>query len=298
MKTRLSAILIALGLVVVYPAAVAHGQPTVAPGGTVVFTEADGGSVTCRRLQPITCVPLVVTGSADPAGRVVSARSVIPVTGAGVPNYATATIYNDFTIAGAAVDGVVDAQIDVTYDFSSSINVAVLSKVEVDLSVSVVDVTFGFPIPVASAVLLHQTRTSDNGVTDVSQGTENNNLVGVNGHFQAQLRRGHTYRVQFTLETLGEVSLLGVARAVSFAGWRRLAVTIDEDEAELLGTHDADMKGRLAAHDAEIKALVAKHDAEIKQLLAAHDHDIKELLAQVIRLLNTPTGLRPEFPIK
>lgn len=298
MQTRFASILIALSFVALLPAARAHAQPTVAPGGTVVFTEADGGTVTCRRLETITCIPVIVTGSTDAAGRFVSARSVIPVTGAGVPNYATATIFNDFTIAPGQTDGVVNAQVDVTYDFFSSMNVAVLSKVEADLSVSIADVTFGAPIPVAASVLVHQTRTSDNGVTDVSQGTENNNLAAANGHFQAQLRRGHTYRVQFTLETVGEVSLLGVARVVSQAAWRRLAVTIDEDEVALLSAHDSEVKWRLASHDAEIKALVAKHDAEIKALLAEHDHDIKQLLAEVIKLLNTPTGRRPEFPIK
>ena len=287
MKNRRPSLMFALAFAAFIPVTPAHAQPTVAPGGTVVFTEADGGSVSCRRLAPITCITGFVDGSANPASRFLTARSVIPVTGAGVPNYATATIHNDFTIAGRAGDGVVDAQVDVTYDFFSSMNVAVLSKVEADLSLSIVDVTFGFPIHVAASVLVHQNRTSDSGVTDLSQGTENNNLSAANAHFQAKLRRGHTYRLQFTLETLGEVSLLGVARVVSQAGWRRLAVTIDEDEVELLGTHDSDMK-----------ALVAKHDAEIKRLLATHDHDIKELLAQVIRLLNTPQGRRPDFPIK
>ena len=275
MKNRRPLFLFALAFAAFIPVTPAHAQPTVAPGGTVVFTEADAGSVSCRRLAPVTCVTGIVDGSASPSTRFLTARSFIPVTGAGVPNYATATIYNDFTIAGRAVDGVVDAQVDVTYDFFSSINVAVLSKVEADLSLSIVDVTFGFPIPVAASVLVHQNRTSDSGV-DPSQGTENNNLSGANAHFQAKLRRGHTYRLQFTLETLGEVSLLGVARVVSQAGWRRLAVTIDEDEVELLGTHDSEMK-----------ALIAKHDAEIKQLLA-----------EIIRLLNTPPGRRPEFPIK
>ena len=283
---RLSSLLV-LALAAFAPTFPAYAQgPTVSPGGTVVFTQADGGTVTCRRLAPVACLAGVLDGSFDAAGRSVSARSLIPVTGAGVPNYATATIYNDFTIAGSTVDGVVDAQVDVTYDFFSSINVAVLSKVEADLSVSIVDITFGFPIPVAASVLVHQNRTSDSGI-DPSQGTENNSLSGANAHFQAQLRRGHTYRLQFTLETLGEVSLLGLARVVSQAGWRRLAITIDEDEVELLGAHDTSMK-----------AVIAKHDADIKQLLATHDREIKELLAQVIRLLNTPQGRRPQFPIK
>jgi hypothetical protein len=276
MKNHQPLFVLALALAACLAATGAHAQPTVAPGGTIVFTAADGGSVTCRRLAPISCVPGIVDGSDDPSGRSVFARSLIPVTGAGVPNYATATIYNDFTIAGSGVDTVVDAQIDVTYDFFSSINVAVLSKVGADLSLSIVDVGFGFPIPVAASDIVSTNRTSDNGVTDVSQGTENNNLSGANAHFQAKLRRGHTYQLQFKLETLGEVSLLGVARVVSDAGWRRLAVTIDEDEVEQLSRHDSDMKA----------------------LLATHDTDIKELLEEVIRLLNTPTGRRPDFPIK
>jgi hypothetical protein len=276
MKIHRPSFLLALAFAVYIPATSAHAQPTVAPGGTIVFTAADGGSVTCRRLAPIGCIPGIVNGTTDASARSLTARSLIPVTGAGVPNYATATIYNDFTIAGAGVDTVVDAQVDVMYDFFSSINVAVLSKVAADLSLSIVDIGFGFPIPVAASAIVSTNRTSENGVTDVSQGTENNNLSGANAHFQAKLRRGHTYRLQFTLETLGEVTALGVARVVSDAAWRRLAVTIDEDEVEQLGMHDSDMKG----------------------LLAAHDRDVKELLAQVIRLLNTPTGRRPEFPIK
>ena len=51
-------------------------------------------------------------------------------------------------------------------------------------------------------------------------------------------------------------------------------------------------------HDSDMKRLLATHDSDIKGLLAKHDADIKELLAQVIRLLNTPQGRRPEFPIK
>lgn len=274
-------------------------QPEVAPGGTVVFTSADGGMVECRRLAPIGCIAGVVTGSADAAGRVVFARSIVPVTGIGIPNYAKATIYNDFVIAAGSTDRVVDVEIDVTFDYFSSFNVAALSKVEGSLSLSVEDITWGTPgIPVAAHTLVSQNRTSDQGTTDVAQGAENNNLSNSNGHFRAKLRRGHTYRLSFSAESLGEVSLLGVARSVIDAGWRRLAVTVDEDEVELLAQHDAAVRGQITAHDSDMKQQLSTHDEDIKELLASQQEEIRALFAQVIRLLNTPQGRRPEFPVK
>lgn len=276
----------------------ASGQPQVAPGGTVVFTSADGGGVECRRLQVVGCIPGVVTGSADAPGRAVFARSIVPVTGLGVPNYAKATIFNDFVIAGTP-DRVVDVQVDVHFDYFSSFNVAALSKVEGTLSLSIEDITWGTPgIPVAAHTLVSQNRTSDQGLTDVAQGSENNNLSNSNAHFRAQLRRGHTYRLSFSAESLGEVSLLGVARSVVDAGWRRLAVTVDEDEVELLAEHDAAVRGQITAHDGDMKQQLSTHDADIKQLLASQQDEIRALFAQVIQLLNTPQGRRPEFPTK
>lgn len=278
---------------------IAWAQPEVTPGGTVVFTTADGGGVECRRLQTITCIPGVVTGSANAAGRAFFARSIVPVTGLGVPNDAKATIDNDFTIAGSAVDRVVDVQVDVYFDYFSSFNVAALSKVEGSLSLSIEDIMWGTPgIPVAAHTLVSQNRTSDQGLTDLAQGAENNNLSNSNAHFRPQLRRGHTCRLSFSAESLGEVSLLGVARSVVDAGWRRLGVTVDEDEVEQLAAHDLAVRTQLTAHDTDMREQLSTHDADIKQLLASQHEEVRALFAQVIRLLNTPQGRRPEFPVK
>jgi hypothetical protein len=260
---------------------------TAFQGYTIEFGQADGGAVTCRRLESADCVPVIRTGTADPSSNYVQAQSEGILTGLGIPNYAKASIWNDFTVEGAG-EAVLDAQISVTYDYFSSINVAGLSKIGAELSLELLDVTYnsgtGSGVSVATHTLLDKERTTDQGVTDITQGAENNYLTGVSSSFVVKLTTGHRYRLAFQLETLGEVMLAGVARVVTQAARTRLAVTLEEDERQALLEHDA----RLTAHDQhlahyarKIERAIAEHDADVRALL----RDLQKGQKEIIHLL-------------
>jgi hypothetical protein len=85
------------------------------------------------------------------------------------------------------------------------------------------------------------------------------------------------------------------------ASWSQLSVTVDEDEVEQLDGHDTDIKSAIARHNAAIKATIGQHDADIKAELAEIKDKLGKIeddLAEIKRLLITPQGRRPGFPLK
>ena len=279
---------------------IASAQPAVAPGGSLVISDATGGDTACRIGGVSTpCVARFNgTGFATPDTVAAHYDQLLPALGA--PNYAAASLFADFDVSGP-LGSVVDAQISTTFNFTGLLLGGGAYKTSASLTMHVIDVTGGANVQIASHPLFEQERSGDQGFTDVSSGGESQAVRGSNVAFQVKLRRGHTYRLSFEVEVLGEALVVGKVITDASASWGRSIVTVDEDEVDLLGVHDAEVKGALSAHDSAIKSLLATHDADIKRELDAINKkldDNKALLDEIKRLLLTPQGRREGFPIK
>lgn len=149
------------------------------------------------------------------------------------------------------------------------------------MSVEVDDVTAIDPVGVASFDLVSRDRQGDQAIElaipalDAAPYDRNDDTAS----FGLKLRSGRTYRITFKAEAYGfPILLIPNVEAAIRCWWDELSVTVDEEESVLL----MDLDAALSLHDAEIKALLTGLGAD---------------LAEVKRLLNTPTGRRPEFPI-
>ena len=254
------------------PAFTTAAGPTIAPGETMVFTSADGGSTACAGLldNPINLPPppsseincflprygvLPVFNNNDPATNFVKVTANGDPVGAIIPAHAASAVYNDFTVEGSR-NTLVDAQIAVTFDYVGKIAGASVYRDELSLSLRVEDVTAG--LPVGSLSLFDQGRDGDQGVTDVSGTAEIVPVDDESNGFLVQLRRGHSYRVWFQLEA----SNFGAGAVGGEAQWSTIVVSIDEDEAGF--------------------------QEEILEELAA----VRRGNCEIIRLLHTPQGQR------
>jgi cell division septum initiation protein DivIVA len=100
------------------------------------------------------------------------------------------------------------------------------------------------------------------------------------------LRRGRTYRVWFQAEAMGEQFVVGQSKAITEATRRRMVVRVDEDEVDLLATHDSDMKEQLATHDEDVKEQLDRIEAKID--------DINEKLSLVLKTQLEQTLVAPK----
>ena len=159
------------------------------------------------------------------------------------------------------------------------------------MSVEVEDITDdpNNPIGIGSFDLVSRDRQGDQGFTDVAFGAAVYDRNGDTASFSLKLRSGRTYRIWFKAEAYG--TNVPVSTTSNIRGrWSELSVTVVEDDTELILQLQEDLK----QHDTDIKSAVSIHDGDIKALLATVQSD----LAEIKRLLNTPPGRRPDFPLK
>jgi hypothetical protein len=286
-------------LALFYPE-VGAAQLTINPGGTANITTATGSGTACRiDAVAASCDILRFSGTDVVSSDTVRARYDQLLPAIGVPNYAAASLYADIVLPGPP-DSVVDAQIATTFDFAGFLFGAGAYKGTATVSLHVTDITSGGSVPTASHTLFEQERSGDQGLTDVSAGGETQTLRGSTSTFRVTLRRGRTYRLTFEAEVLGEALIVGKVMSEATATWIRSAVTVDEDEVDLLAIHDTGMQTALAAHDLAVRTELAQHDTDIKQELAEIRKKLDEhtaLLEEIKRLLLTPQGRREGFPI-
>lgn len=257
----------------------AGAQPTVSPGQFMEFTSIDGDGIGCRvGTHEVGCIALVFSGTGSPSAgirapgvsidipdeRRLSAgynrlvtTTVFPIPPLSVPQYASASTYNDFSVLGPA-NHVVDAQISVTFDGVSEVlgGGAFLAQMKISLGVS--DITDGEPgVGISSLELFTMERSNEQGFTDVTVASERQVLVGETSSFVVKLRSARTYRLTFGVEVMGEGILAGLTGfIVGHAGWQSLSVLLD-------GGPDASV----AAASVIIEELIAK----IEQLQAQMD---------------------------
>lgn len=265
----LVALVLSLGLVGPGDAAV-----LVAPGETAVFAQGDGGQVACRLgTAERRCDRGNFFAEATASSRTVEAAfgPASIGSGFGTPRVARAEIHNDFGIPGPP-DNLVDVQISLGYNFDGRVGGTAAYEAAATLSLRIEDITSSPPVPIGSHEVFRQDRSNDQGLTDIAFGGERYVLDGESSSFVVRLRRGRTYRLWFTVEAMVELFLLGQGRARAIATWTHLAARVDEDEVEQL----------------------AKHDAAVMEEFA----DIRRRLDEIKRLLLTPQGRRPGFPLK
>lgn len=270
----------ALGLLAGFTV-LALGTPTLAqevvgPGESVSFITATAGAESCRRGTVTFICGLEFLGETTARPNLneveTSARlNILPGTGGrlGVPLYSEASISNDFFIPGPP-DNIVTVNITVSYDFSGNFVSGGLYTLGNSLSLRVQDRSYG--TFVASHELVAMQRQGDQGFTDIALAQERSALPAQKAHFTVKLRRGGLYRLHFELQSSGVTFVAGLMRADAFAKWHILTVSVDEDEVEQLAIHDQDIKARLKG--------------------------IEDDLEEIKKLLRTPQGRRPGFPLK
>jgi len=280
-----------------------HAVTDVAPGTTTVFTTADGGTAQCRRGDVVQnrCEKIFGQTAARPSAGEVETKIDINTTdiagNVGIPLYSEATIYNDIFIPGSP-DNLVDVEVSVNYDVYGNFLAVGLYTVTNGLSLSIEDLTA--PGEFAASVSLDgMQRQGDQGFTDVSVAEERAVQLDDSGNLQLRLRRGHSYRIHFKLQSSAVTFVLGKMRADAFARRHSLSVSVAADTTEQLDNHDQDIKNDLASVQAALQNDIAVHDADIKQELAGIRNQlngIQDDLDEIKLLLITPQGLRPGFP--
>ena len=288
-----------IGLLAALPSAVL-AQATVAPGGAITISQPAGSDTACRIGNVATPCVLRFAGTGVVGANTVRANYDQLLANISVPNYATASLFADFVLAGPP-GSFVDVQISTTFDFDGALLGGGAHKSAASATLHVTDITGGANTPVTSHTLFEQERSGDQGFTDVALGSEVQMVRGTVSAFAAKLKRGRTYRLTFEVEVLGEALIVGKTVSSATGTWLRSSVRVDEDEVGLLTEHDAGVHASLAAHDAAVRAQLAAHDADIKQELAEIKKkldDQRALLEEIKRLLLTPQGRREGFPIK
>jgi hypothetical protein len=285
------------------PATPTHAVTDVAPGTTVQFTAAEGGSAQCRRGDVLArCETIFGETAARPAVAEVETKVDISMTdiagNLGIPLYSRATIYNDIFIPGSP-DNLVDVEISVDYDVYGNFLAVGLYTLTNGLSLSIEDLTA--PGEFAASVNLDgMQRQGDQGFSDASVAEERAVQLDDSGKLQVRLRRGHNYRINFQLQSSAVTFILGKMRADAFARRHSLAISVATDTTEQLDSHDQDIKNGLASVEATLQTDIAVHDADIKQELADIKNQlngIQDDLDEIKLLLITPQGLRPGFPV-
>ncbi len=206
----------------------------VLPGETIVFNEdgAEGGGRNCRigfgdggDLQCL--LPRFSGTNYFPESNQVLANKNDQQVGL-LPNYAAAWVYNDFSVPGPE-NYLVDGQISVTFDATTSLFGAGAYTTHSFLTLIVSDITNGAPgVTIATHTVLEVERTGDQGLTDIA-GTEVNEVFkGENSSFVMKLRCGRTYRLQFQLEVMGQSVLVGRVFSLADANWTDLRVSLDK----------------------------------------------------------------------
>lgn len=213
----------------------------IEPGEELSFTNADGGATECRRLNTARGCNGVLnpfTANYDTSSNTVDASfDGIIATGIGLPNIASASIYNNFSLSGSP-DNFVDVQISVTYDFQGSLFGGAAYETAVTVILKVEDITGSANKAIGSLELFRQDRSGDQGLTDLSVGGERYSLKDESAKFLVKLRRGRDYRIWFSVEALVEKFLVGKASAYANATRKDLTVRVDEDEVELMATNN------------------------------------------------------------
>jgi hypothetical protein len=286
----------------VFVPGLAFAQTNVAPGSSVQISQATGGATSCQIA--------LVSASCSLFGRFNGTIAVAPdnkvyahydqlLPAIGAANYARAAIFADFTLPGSPAT-LVDAQISTTFDARGALFGGGAYKGAVSLTLKVSDLSVS-GVALATDTLFEQDRSGDQGLTDVTAGSETQAVFGNNSSIHVKLRRGHVYRLTFELEVLGEALLVGKVISDADATWTNSRISVDEDEVDLLLQHDTAVRGELATHDQAVRSALATHDADVKkkldEILAKLDQQAAEL-AEIKRLLLTPEGRRPGFPIK
>jgi hypothetical protein len=235
-------------------AAPAFAGVSVAPGQTVVLGgsdpgggPADGSSLTCTigTVDSGCGFPTNFGASHADAGDnevVADHNPGILNTGLGSPHVASAGIFDDFTIPGSP-DDLVSVQFSASYDLSVRLLGSAAYQIGGELSLFVEDITTGTADGVGSTDLFKEERAGDQGFTDLTTGQEKFNIFHGIGHLQLMLRRGHTYRVWFQVETLSEQFVIGRTNVHADATRRRLTVRVDEDETEQLDRIESKLDG-------------------------------------------------------
>jgi hypothetical protein len=267
----------------------------VTPGGELVLTSVDGGSITCRRGTQeggssfLDCLGSGTAGTtADPGDNFVRARShasLTPVsfgTALGVPNYATARLYKDIEIQGGPPDALVLAEVAAVFDYKNFFFLGASYVAASSVTLQVIDLDTG--VPVGTTTLFETNRDGDQGFTDVALADQRLVIPGASGNLHVLLQRGRSYRLLFELEVMSQVLAVGLVEADASATLTSLTVRVDEDEVEELAVHDAAVRSELATHDTDVKALLAK--------LLAGQEELKANQREIIRLLLTPQGQR------
>lgn len=224
-------------LCLIYADSPARAMDRVAPGETITLTSLDGGGVECRRGRKLIrrCIRGVFLGtrSRPEIGRVRARSSVLltPQSNAGVPQYAAAFIYKDVSLAGPP-NGFVPVQISVTFDYQNLFLAASAHFAASSLTLKVTDLVSG--ADVAKHTLFETSRAGDQGLTDISGGSERQFLVAETANFSTLLRRGRDYRLRFELENVSQALGPGLVEGDAKAEWKAVTLRVDEDEFEAL----------------------------------------------------------------
>lgn len=319
-------------ILLIQPGTLMAAVETIPPGEKHDFSEADDGKKACYYYSLGIYVPAANalcgnfippwaaqlppytnTGYNAAKNRVSAAYSNAyipdPTNLAGPAHYASSAVYNDFKIDGPEEGGgLVDTQIAITYSLSGGILGGFSYDGEISVGLTVEDITDpSNPMPVGTLELFKKDRSGDQGLTDIAMGATQVALKGETARYIVKLRKGNTYRVWFGAQAFATTPLISGAEVSINAYWSELRVDVDEDEniAELLAQHDAEIKAAIAAHDSKIETVLDAHDLKIETALDSHDQDIKALLAQIQaqlveikQLLLTPPGRREGYPLK
>lgn len=216
----------------------ARAMERVAPGETIRLTRVDDGGVFCRRgtvpLLARRCIRGAFAGtlSRPSKGRVRARSSVlISFSALGIPNYATAFIYKDISLAGPP-DNLVPVQISVTFDYRNLFVAAAAYFVASNLSLQVIDLKSR--AVVAKHTLFETSQNGDQGFTDIAGTSQRQVLLGETANFSTMLRRGRDYRLRFELENVSQALVVGAVESDARADWKAVTLRVDEDEFEEL----------------------------------------------------------------
>lgn len=334
-------------------ATIANAGKIVHPGEVVSFTTVDNGEVECRWkdydftdgnfLDPfgwfddidigcpfppwLTALPIpgavpphITTttwwnNGASAAFSTVVGYNITDVFGA--PFYSTAGVYNEFTVDDPDGEGrLIDIQVSMVYDVDGAVVGLGAFDAGFGATLEIEEVGSGSPRIVGSMELMSRDFNSGQGLElGLEAGWTTMDANGDSASFALTVQRGRIYRIWLKAEAYGAPWVITEFETSVRAAWHELtlAVAPEDDVADLIAQHDADMKEvvselatQLETHDLNIDGDLMTHDATIQSQLAQHDEDIKAKLdgiegkidilterqLEIIRIMHTPEGQR------
>ncbi len=154
----------------------------------------------------------------------------------GFPHYASAAIYNDFTIKDPfRGENAVDVQISVTCSWDGGIVGGLNYEGRILSTLEIEDVTDpADPIGVGGVELLARDRSGDQGFTDVAVGGAAYDRNDESESLALKLRAGRTYRIWFKAEAYAAPLVATAVEASVRTQWKELSVTVAADQTGLL----------------------------------------------------------------